>query len=358
MFRSAWDLLREVVGQWLEDRGQQIGAALAFYSIFSLPPALLIALTIAGEVVGTQSDEQQLVPQLANYFGRESAETLVELADKARKAPGGPWATAGSVFVLFVSATGAALGMKEALDTVWGVVENPNLAWWRLIGDRLLALLLVFAFGAVLLASMMLTTLLVNMGQQLTDWLPFSIPVARWANVGVSGLMATLLLALTFKLLPDVYIPWRDVLVGAIVTAVLFMTGKELIGLYLGRVSVTSAYGAAGSLVLIMLWIYYSAQILMLGAEFTQVYASRRNAPIEPARGAISVSDRRDRDECVRRLRAERKTSRRKQDRSKTGNGELSAPGALQSWKQGGVNAFLWALGGLALGWLLGVWNR
>ena len=357
MLKSAWSLLREVISQWLEDRGQQIGAALAFYSIFSLPAALLIALTIAGEVVGTKADEEQLIPQLANYFGRESAETLVELADKARKATGGPWATAGSVFVLFVSATGAALGMKEALDTVWGVVENPNLAWWRLIGDRLLALLLVFAFGAVLLASMMLTTLLVNMGQQLTDWLPFSIPVARWVNIAVSGLMATLLLAVTFKLLPDVYIRWREVWIGAIVTAVLFMTGKELIGLYLGRVPVTSAYGAAGSLVLIMLWIYYSAQILLLGAEFTQVYAYRSNAPVRPARGAISVTDRRDRDECVRRLRAE-KNRRRKQDSSKPADSDSSDPAALQAWKQGGLNAFLWALGGLALGWLIGVWNR
>ena len=126
MFRWLWDLLREVVGQWVADRGQQIGAALAFYSIFSLPPALLISLTIAGAALGKKADEQQLVAQLENYFGPDSAQALVEMAQKARKSPPGPWTAAGSVLVLFVSATGAALGMKEALNTVWGVVENPN----------------------------------------------------------------------------------------------------------------------------------------------------------------------------------------------------------------------------------------
>lgn len=351
MFKSAWELLREVVRQWFEDRGQQIGAALAFYSIFSLPAALLIAITIAAEVVGTKADEAQLVPQLANYFGRESAETLVGLAEKARTAPAGPWATAGGVFLLFVSATGAALGLKEALDTVWGVVENPNLGWWSVIGDRLLALILVFAFGAMLLASVTLTTVLVTMGQHLTDWIPFSIPVARWVNFSVSWLMATLLLALTFKLLPQVHVRWREAAIGAVATATLFMTGKELIGWYLGRISASSAYGAAGSLVLIMLWIYYSAQILLLGAEFTQVYAARSNAPVAPARGAIRVTNRREREEFLRRLRNERAAARRQR-------GSPRDAGSLPALKGSGLTAFLWALGGGALGWLIGVWNR
>jgi len=358
MIKSLWRLLAVVFRQWQEDRGQQVGAALAFYSIFSLPAVLLIAFTIAGAVLGPKADEQQLTPQLESFFGRDQTQVLLDLTRQARRSSAGSWA-AGSVVVLFVTATGAALGLKEALDTVWGVVENPHLGWWSMIGDRLVSLVLVFAFGGLLLVSMTLTTLLVRMGDYLTEWLPFSMPVARWANIGVSGLMVALLLALAFKLLPDVRVRWREVWLGAFVTAVLFMAGKELIGLYLGRMAASSAYGAAGSILLVMLWIYYSAQILLLGAEFTQVYAARSGAPIEPARGALSVGDRSDRDAYLRRLRAER-AERTGQHRTflRVAGGKRAVEMALRSAAASPWKGLLWALGGLALGWLIGVWNR
>jgi membrane protein len=336
MFKSLGRLLKDTFSQWQEDRGQQIGAALAFYSIFSLPPVLLIAVTISGAVLGPKADEEQ-TRQLEDFFGRDQAKVLAELTKKAHRSPAGPWATAGSVIVLFISATGAALALKEALDTVWGVAENPDRGWWSLIGDRLLALLLVFAFGGLSLASMTLTTLFVNMGDYLMERLGFSLPVAQVVNIAVSAVVVTLLLAITFKLLPDVRVRWREVIIGAIVTAALFMIGKELIGVYLGRVAVGSTYGAAGSLVLVMLWIYYSVQILLLGAEFTQALAARSGAPIEPIHGAVRIANRRERDEQRRKSRAAR----------------AAHPSRGVGW-----TGLIWALGGLALGWLIGIWNR
>lgn len=356
MIKSLGRLLAEVFRQWQEDRGQQVGAALAFYTIFSLPAVLLIAFTIGGAVLGPQADEEQLTPQLESFFGRDQAQVLLDLTRQARRSPAGSWATAVGVVVLFVTATGAALGLKEALDTVWGVVENPDLGWWSMIGDRLVSLVLVFAFGGLLLVSMTLTATLVRMGDYLSQWLPFSLPVAQAANIVVSGLMVALLLALAFRLLPDVRIRWREVWLGAVATAVLFMAGKELIGLYLGRMAASSAYGAAGSLLLVMLWIYYSAQILLLGAEFTQVYAARTGAPIEPARGALSVGNRRDRDAYLRRLKAERAERSGQQRVARRGRRAVEA--ALRSAAASPWKGLLWALGGLALGWLIGVWNR
>lgn len=349
MLRELWALLRETLKQWQDDRGQQIGAALAFYSVFSLPPILLIAVTISGAVLGPAAARGRLAEQLQTFVGPHLAVVLEDFTRRTHQSSVGTLATALGVILLFISGTGAAIGLKDALNTVWGVVENPNRSWWGLVGDRLLALLLVYGFGALLLASTFLTTLLVGMGDRLARDLPFSVPVAQWVNVTVSGVMVTLLLAATFKWLPDVRVRWREVWLGAVVTAVLFMAGKELIGMYLARVAVSSTYGTAGSLVLVMLWIYYSAQILLLGAEFTQVYAHRRGAPIAPARGAISVATRRERDECLKKLREERALGQRDAER------HASLPEAIAS---GGWNTLIWALGGLALGWLIGAWNK
>ncbi|HVX59268.1 MAG TPA: YihY/virulence factor BrkB family protein [Pirellulales bacterium] len=358
--RKIWEVLKATFTEWQDDRCPQIGAALAFYSIFSLPPMLLIAVTIGGAVLGPQAAEGRLADQLAAFVGPHLAHVLQEFARQTHQSAAGTWTTAASVLLLIISGTGAAMGLKDALNVIWGVVENPNRGWLGVIGDRLLALLLVFGFGALLLASTTLTAVLVGMGDFLTRELPFSLPVVRMTNIAVTGVTVMLLLAAAFKWLPAVRIRWREVWLGAAVTAVLFLIGKELIGLYLGRVGVNSVYGTAGSLVLVILWVYYSAQILLVGAEFTQAYAYRSGAPIRPADGAMLTAKRQDREEYLKVLRAERHALSREDkqllaraEKQARRRGAKANSGEASSWSK-----LIWALGGLVLGWLIGVWGR
>lgn len=348
--------LEQTFWQWQADRCQQIGAALAFYSIFSLPPMLLIAVTIIGAALGPQAAQGRLAAQLAAFVGPNVADVLQEFTRQTHQSSAGPWTTAGSVILLFVSGTGAALALKDGLNAIWGVMENPDRGWWGMVGDQLLALVLVFGFGAMLLASTVATAVFVGMGDYLTRELAFSVPVARLANLAVCGMTVTLLLAAVFKWLPAVHVRWREVWLGAVATAVLFMVGKELIGLYLGRVAVSSIYGTAGSLVLVMLWVYYSAQILLLGAEFTQVYAHRSGAPVELAAGAVISARRKDR-ESLRKRRAERNSLSDSDRRGLTPAEAAAVPPLTTRVDVSGWNKLIWALGGLILGWLIGVWS-
>jgi membrane protein len=288
--------------------------------------------------------------------GPKVAEVLQKLTRQTHESSGGSWTAAASVLLLLISGTGAALGLKDALNTIWGVVENPNRGWLGMIGDRLLALLLVSGFGALLLASTTLTAVLVGMGDYLMRDAPFPVPVARLANTAVSGATVMLFLAAAFRWLPAARIRWREIWMGAAVTAFLFLVGKELIGLYLGRVAVGSVYGTAGSLVLVMLWVYYSAQILLLGAEFTQVYASRNGVPIEPEDGASLAAKRRERMALASVSQSQPASSAKKGNGASTrAERRRESPSAKKGpW---GWSKLVWAAGGLVLGWLIGVLN-
>jgi membrane protein len=288
-------ILKDTLREWREDRISQLGAALAFYSFFSVGPLLVIAVVLAGiayrGVGQAQEAQQQFREQLESYVGAETAATVEQLMAAASRSRANRLATMlGAVGLLF-SATGAVVALKDAMNVIWGVMPPPDATLWWTIRDRLRSLLIVAVVGGLLLVSSALSTVLWSLANVASERLPFSLPVAQGIDLFVSFVAATLLFAAIFKLLPDVRIAWRDVLVGAVITAALFLVGKYLFSVYVSYVSVGSAYGTAGSLAVLLLFAYYSAQVFFLGAEFTQVYAREMGTRISPSRGAIRATE-------------------------------------------------------------------
>jgi membrane protein len=288
---SLWEILKQTFVEWQEDRVPRLGAALAYYSLFSLAPALVIAVALAGAVYGRSAAEGKLASELDAIVGREVAENLQQLTDNIHQAKGGPFATLVSGVLLFVGATGAVVALKDALNTVWGVVDTTRGIWWILVRDRLLSLVLVLGGGLLLLGSVVLTSFLQGMSDRALAGLPVSFSMAVAINWFVSLLVVWAFFTMVFRILPDVELRWRDVWLGSAVTSVLFLVGRELIAFYLARFSFASTYGAAGSLVAVLLWVYYSAQIVLLGAELTQVYARRCGVAGTPLPGAVVMNE-------------------------------------------------------------------
>lgn len=284
-----WDLLKQTFIEWQEDSAPRLGAALAFYSLFSLAPALVIAVALAGAVFGRDAAEGKLAGELQTIVGHDVAHTMQELTDNIHRAKGGPLATLVSGLLLFLGATGAVVALKDALNTVWGVVDTTRGIWWILLRDRLLSLVLVVGGGLLLGSSVLLTSFLQGMSDRAVARFPISFSTAVAINWLVSLVVVSAFFTMVFRILPDVSLGWRDVWLGSAVTSLLFLVGRELIAFYLGRFSLGSTYGAAGSLVAVLLWVYYSAQIVLLGAEFTQVYARRCGVQGAPLRGAFAI---------------------------------------------------------------------
>lgn len=297
------DLLKQTFVEWQEDRAARLGAALAYYSLFSMAPALVIAVALAGAIFGPDAAEGKLAGELEAIVGQQVARNLQELTDNIHRAQGGPFATIVSGVLLFIGATGAVVALKDALNTVWGVIDPTSSLWWMLLRDRLLSLALVLGGGLLLVSSVALTSFLQGMSDRVLADFPVSFPTAVAINWLVSLVVLSAFFAMVFRLLPDVDLRWRDVWIGSAVTSVLFMIGRELIAFYLARISVGSTYGAAGSLVAVLLWVYYSAQIVLLGAEFTQVYARHRGASCTPTGSAIVMDEKQRGREAQKRKR-------------------------------------------------------
>ena len=267
-----------------------MGAALAFYTLFAIAPLFVIVLALAGFWFGEEAARRELFSQVSGLVGTEGGEAIQALVSAARKPTTGAWATVIAVVTLFVGATGVFVQLQDALNSIWGVRRKPGRGLRNFIKDRLLSFALILGIGFLLLVSLILSAGLSALGNFVTGLLPAQATLWQWINFGVSFGVITLLFAVIFKVLPDVKIAWRDVWIGALLTALLFNLGKYLLGLYLGRSSVTSAYGAAGSLVIVLLRVYYSAQILFFGAKFTQIYSNRYGSHLEPAPGAEAVT--------------------------------------------------------------------
>ncbi|HSJ57598.1 MAG TPA: YihY/virulence factor BrkB family protein [Anaerolineae bacterium] len=290
--RALGELLKETFKEWQEDKASRLAAALSYYTILSLPPILLIVVAAVGLVLGRQGVEDAIVEQASGLIGEEAGELVAEMAAGAFADTGsGILATLLGVGALLFSATGAFVQLQQALNTIWEVTPGPDRGIMETIKARGLSfgMLLVVAF--LLLVSLVISAGLSAAGKYLEGLLPGMLPVAQVLSLLLSFGVITLLFALIYKYLPDVEIDWSEVWVGAAVTALLFTLGEFLIGLYLGRSSTASAYGAAGALVLLLLWIYYSAQILFFGAEFTQVYARKHGSRLVPAEYAVRVSE-------------------------------------------------------------------
>lgn len=276
---------------WWDDDALRMGASLSYYTLFAIAPVLLVATAVAGTVFGAEAARGEIIGQLDQLMGREGALAVQGLLEGANHRKAGVVAAVLGSITFVAAATGAFLELQASLNTIWRVKANPgvNLAAFLLV--RLRSFGLVVAIGFLLMVSLAVSAGLAALNGWLARRSP-SIPVVWNAiNVLVSLVVTTALFALLYRFLPDVRLRWRDVAMGAFVTAVLFTIGQLLIGLYLGQSSVASSYGAAGSVMVLLLWVYYSSQILLLGAEFTRVYAQRHGAALQPESFATPQPD-------------------------------------------------------------------
>jgi membrane protein len=280
--RDVYSLTRDAAVQWWGDNAPRLGAALAFYTLLSLSPLILVAVGILGMICGQQTARQEIIRQTLETVGPAGAEVVRTVLSHAASTGAGIAATVVGSLVLLFSATGVFAALQNSLNTLWNAHPPSSGGVWALVKDRLLSFALVLGMAFLLLLSLLAHTVLTSLGGFLHQWLGNWTNWLWVLNGAISLGVAVLLFALVFKLLPAVELSWRDVWFGAIVTAVLFTVGRFLIGLYLRFAAAGSAYGAAGSLVVLLLWVYYSTQILFFGAELTRLYADRHGSGLHP----------------------------------------------------------------------------
>jgi len=289
-FAEAVPLIKETFSDWNDDKAPRLAAALAYYTIFSIAPLLLVVLAIAGLVFGKEAAQGQIIGQIQQVVGETSAKAIQEMLANARHPSQGAAATVVGAITLLLGAGGVFGALQDALNTIWGVTPKPGSGLMKMLKDRFLSFTMVLGLGFLLLVSLVISAGI----SAIVKFAGGAIPGMPWiwgtVNTVLSGGVFTALFAMMFKILPDIHVKWKDVLAGAFLTAILFTLGKAGIGIYLGSGSVGSAYGAAGSLVVLLLWIYYSAQILFFGAEFTKVYAKRHGSRIVPVANAVPLS--------------------------------------------------------------------
>jgi len=275
-------LVKDAGVKFWDDRGPRLGASLAFYSALSISPLLLLVIGIAGLVFNREAAQGALFDELHQVIGADGARTIEEMIAKSSEPASGIWATVVGVVTLVLAATGVFIELQDALNTIWKVpspTTQQGTSWlgavWGLLRDRFLSFAMICGMAFLLLISLVFSAVL----HALQGWILGNSPetgvLLHIANTGTAYLLTLLMFALIFRFLPNATVAWSDVWIGAGLTAILFTLGKVLIGLYLGNAAIGSTFGAAGSFVVLLLWIYYSTQILFYGAEFTQVYATR-----------------------------------------------------------------------------------
>ena len=283
---SLWWVLKHACIGWWNDNVPRLGASLAYYTLFALAPILIIAIGVAGLVFGPAAVRGEVVAQIQGLVGRQGAEAVQAMIEGASR-PSSSWlATAIGIVTAFLGATGAFIELQTALNAIWRVQPKPGVSLMAFLKQRLISFGLVVAVGFLLLVSLLVSAGLAAFNRYLGRIFPALTVLWEAGNVLVSLGVVTLLFALVYQVLPDVKLRWRDVWVGALVTAGFFSIGKQVIGLYLGTSTVASSYGAAGSVVVLLVWVYYSAQVVLLGAEFTRYYVERFRGEPPPMRHA------------------------------------------------------------------------
>ncbi len=292
-FKRAFALLKETYKDWNEDKAPRLAAALAYYTIFSIAPLLILVISIAGLVTGSnQYVQQQVFAQMRGLLGAGAADAIQGMVNHQLSRPADNiLATIIGLVTVILGATGVFGQLQDSLNTIWEVTPKEGQGIMAMIKNRLLNFSMILGVSFILLVSLMVSAMLGAFNGVLQGVLPGSAVLWQGINFIVSLGIIALIFAMIYRYLPDAKIDWADVWIGALVTSLLFNIGKYLIGLYLGNNAVTSAYGAAGSLVVILLWIYYSAQILFIGAEFTQVYARHRGKEIQPSLHARKLTE-------------------------------------------------------------------
>src|SRR3984893_379519 len=287
--QEMWSLLRETFTDWYEDRASRLGAALAYYTIFALAPGLIIVIGLAGLLTGWRA-ESQIVEQFRELIGEQGATAIEATIRSARAATLGKTGMAFALATVIVGLWVVFGELQDGLNTIWGVTPKRGRHVIDIVKERFWSFAMVVGIGFLLLVSLALSAWLAALGTYVGYLLPAPPAALEALNFVISFAVITASFALIFKLLPDVSIGWRDGVLGPAVTSLFFTLGKFLIGLYLGKSAVASAYGAAGSLVIIVVWVYYSAQILLFGAEFTKVWTKRRGSGFVPETTAVPVT--------------------------------------------------------------------
>jgi membrane protein len=289
---KTWVLLRKSFWAWANENALEWGAALAYYTAFSIAPLLLIALSIAG--LFYEGDSLSYIhSHIASIVGNNAAMAVTSAIQSIRSSGGGAFASVISIVVLLVGASSVFAQLQNVLNRIWGVQPKPGRFWRDLLKQRLISFAMVIGVSFVLLVSLILSAVLA----MITDYFSYLLPGPGFGifwqllDVGLSFSIITFLFASIFKIVPDVDVRWREVWLGAVVTAVLFVLGKTAIAFYLGRSGVESAYGAAGSVLVMLAWVYYSSQILFFGAEFTKFHAIENRARVKPIPGAEAISN-------------------------------------------------------------------
>jgi membrane protein len=274
-----WVIVRHSVSAWIDDYAPSMGAALAYYTMFSIAPLLVIVIAVAGIMFGNDAAQGHVLAELRAIMGQEGALAVQDLLESASDPEKSSLAALVGIITLLIGATTVFGELQSALDRIWRVKAPPTSeGLWRWLRTRILSLGMILGFGFLLLVSLMMSAALTALGKWWGPLFGAWEIILESINFIVSFVIITLVFAMFYKSLPRVSIDWRDVWIGATVTALLFTIGKLLIGLYLGRTGVASAFGAAGSLVVLLVWVYYSAQIFLLGAEFTRVYTHRHGS--------------------------------------------------------------------------------
>lgn len=282
--RKIGRLFRETFDQWQSDKASRIAAALAYYAVFSISPLLVIAIAIAGIVFGQETAQSQITAQLTDLVGEDGVKPILLALDNMIQPQIRGIASLISIAILILGASGFFAQLQDALNTVWKVKPQPGQGVLPFLRKRLSSFFMVLAIGFLLILSLIISAGVSTLSRYRINFLPNLVILWESLDFFFSLGLMTFLFCLMFKYVPDVKIAWKDVLVGSIMTALLFLFGKFLLGLYLSKGSLGSAYGAAGSLIVFLAWVYYSAQIVLLGAEFTQVYTRIYGSKVRPSK--------------------------------------------------------------------------
>jgi membrane protein len=287
--KAIFELVRDTFKDWSEDKAARLGAALAYYTIFSIGPLLLIAVAIASFVF---ADAQgQIVSKIQGVVGKDSADVIAQTMANANKGGANIFATVIGIVTLLLGASGVFGQLKDALNTIWEVQPKPGQGLLATLRERFLSFTMVLGTGFLLLVSLVVSAGVAALSDFLRSILPGGDIIGFIISIITSLLVVTLMFMLLFKFLPDVKIAWGDVWIGGLVTAILFLVGQFALGLYIGSGAVGTSFGAVSSLVIILVWIYYSTQILFLGAEFTQVYTNKYGSRVRPKENAELVTE-------------------------------------------------------------------
>ncbi|WP_426583354.1 YihY/virulence factor BrkB family protein [Mucilaginibacter sp. R-33] len=292
-FKQLWKVLLASFTGFSKDNGLKLSASLAYYTVFSIAPLLIIVISVAGLVFGRDAATERLYPEIVRYVGKTPAAQIQDaLKHLALSGKSGIAVIIGGV-TLLLGASSIFIEIQDSLNIIWRVKAKPKSGWMQLLKNRFVSFSLIISLGFLLLASLIINLVISALKDQIQHFFPgidsFTKVFVQVLNLGITLVVITTLFGIIFKFLPDVKIKWRDVRSGAVFTAILFMIGQYLISLYIQYTAQGSAYGAAGSIIVILVWIYYTSAILYIGAEFTQVFAEASGSHIEPADYAVHV---------------------------------------------------------------------